>query len=105
MSPDLQIAKPLRKITDPGEIPRVAAIVAAAFSEDALNRYLFMGRASNPDHPKIQSLEFRTAYWETIIQPRFESGAILVESLDWAAVAIWYEMPIHACLATILILR
>ncbi|KAJ4349333.1 uncharacterized protein N0V89_007947 [Didymosphaeria variabile] len=79
MSSNLEIAKPLRKITDPSEIPRFAAIVAAAFSQDALNRYLFMGRESNPEHPKIQTLDDRKKYWEAIIQPRFEGGAILVE--------------------------
>jgi hypothetical protein len=90
MSTDLEITKPLRKITDLSDIPKFAAIIAAAFSQDALNRYLFLGRESNPEHPKIQSLEFRTKYWEAIVQPRFESGAILVESHDWAAIALWY---------------
>ncbi|KAL1610719.1 hypothetical protein SLS60_002389 [Paraconiothyrium brasiliense] len=90
MSSDLQIVKPLRKITDPSEIPRLAAIVAAGFSQDALNRYLFMGRESNPEHPKIQTLDDRKKYWEAIIQPRFEGGAILVESHDWAVVGLWF---------------
>ncbi|KAF2438212.1 hypothetical protein P171DRAFT_399102 [Karstenula rhodostoma CBS 690.94] len=90
MSTELEITKPLRKITDPSDIPRFAALVAAAFSQDALNRYLFLGRESNPEHPKIETLEFRTKYWETIVRPRFESGAILVESHDWAAIGLWF---------------
>jgi hypothetical protein len=90
MSNNLEITKPLRKITDASDLSQFASIIAAAFSQDALNRYLFLGRESNPEHPKIQSLEFRTKYWEAIVQPRFENGAILVESHDWAAIALWY---------------
>lgn len=90
MATELKITKPLRRITDPGDIPKFAALVAAAFSQDELNRYLLLGRESNPEHPKIQTLAFRTKYWEAIVRPRFEGGAILVESYDWAAIALWY---------------
>ena len=90
MPSDLSIAPPLRKITDSSDIPKLAVIVAKGFSQDALNRYLFLGRESNPDHPKLQELEPRVKYWEAILQPRFENGAVLVESHDWAAVALWY---------------
>ena len=90
MSSELQIAKPLRKITDASEIPRFASLIAKGFSQDALNRYLYLGRESNPKHPNLQKPEIRVKYWETVVQSRFESGAILVESHDWAAIAIWY---------------
>lgn len=89
MSSELTITKPLQKITDASEIHRFSSIAAAAFSQDALNRYLYLGRESHPEHPKLEQPELRAKYWEAIIGPRFDSGAILVESHDWAAVALW----------------
>lgn len=94
MSTELEITKPLRKITDANEIPKFATVIAAAFSQDALNRYLFMGRESNPEHPKIRTLESRKKHWEAFIRPRFEGGAVLVESYDWAVVALLYDQSI-----------
>lgn len=90
MPSTLEIAEPLRKVSDPNEIPRFAQIVAAGFSQDALNRYLYLGRESNPDHPKLQQFELRVKYWEAIIQPRFDGGAVLVQSHDWAAIGLWF---------------
>lgn len=87
MSSELKIEKPLRQLTDVSEVTKFASIVGDAFGPDALNRYLYLGRESNPEHPKLQ--ESRTPYWEAVCKPRFEAGAILVESHDWATVALW----------------
>ncbi|KAJ9606407.1 hypothetical protein H2200_009368 [Cladophialophora chaetospira] len=66
-----------------------AEVIAAAFSNDTLNRYLFLGRESRPDHPKLSQPELRVDFWLPHITSRFNGGGILVQNYDWAAVALW----------------
>ncbi|KAF2638800.1 hypothetical protein P280DRAFT_470841 [Massarina eburnea CBS 473.64] len=88
MSLALEIKKPLEAITNPEDIPHFASVVASAFSNDVVNRYLYLGRDSRPDHPKLQP-DLRAKYWERVITPRFQDRALLIQSHDWAAVALW----------------
>ncbi|KAF2121244.1 hypothetical protein BDV96DRAFT_640639 [Lophiotrema nucula] len=86
------VSLPLQQILNADEVPKFSSVVASAFLGDALNRYLYLGRESRPDHPKFTDEQFdlRVQYWEKIIRPRFETAAILVQSHDWAAVALWF---------------
>ncbi|OQU97070.1 hypothetical protein CLAIMM_03072 [Cladophialophora immunda] len=68
---------------------KFAHVIAAAFSNDALNRYLFLGRESQPDHPKLANFDHRVQYWLPHIKTRFENGGILIQTFEWAGVALW----------------
>lgn len=71
------------------ELPKFVNVIAEAFSDDALTRYLRLGLESRPDHPKLQSLDFGAQYWAPIVQTRFEQGGILLQANDFEAVALW----------------
>lgn len=81
-----QVLNPVRREED---LRKFAEVIAAAFSQDALNRYLFLGRESRPDHPKLLQFDARVEHWLTLITARFHGGAILAQTHDWAAVALW----------------
>ncbi|EXJ80278.1 hypothetical protein A1O1_08420 [Capronia coronata CBS 617.96] len=72
-----------------GEIIKFTSVIAAAFADDALNRYIFLGRESRPGHPKLSQPELRLQYWLPHIRSRLEGGGILLQTHDWAAVALW----------------
>ncbi|KIW96690.1 uncharacterized protein Z519_02081 [Cladophialophora bantiana CBS 173.52] len=82
------------------DLHKFAHVIAAAFSNDALNRYLFLGRESQPDHPKLEHFDHRVQYWLTHIKSRFEGGGILIQTYDWAGVALWLppgvEKPVNS---------
>ncbi len=81
---------PFVRVSQQAEVPRFAGVIAAAFANDALNRYLFLGRESRPDHPKLDDVDLRVQqHWLPTIQSRFDKGAVLIHTLDWAAVALW----------------
>ncbi|KAK4943429.1 hypothetical protein LTR10_016920 [Elasticomyces elasticus] len=84
-----RVAAPFARITKVEELENFARVIAGAFSNDALNRFIFLGRESRPDHPKLDDSEGRVQYWLPIVKSRFETGAILIQSSDWAAVALW----------------
>jgi hypothetical protein len=80
------------RVTKQDEVVRFAQVLCSAFSNDPLNRYLFLGRESRPDHPKLLAdvhAERRLEYWLPGILKRFERGEVLVQSSNWAAVALW----------------
>ncbi|EXJ63615.1 uncharacterized protein A1O5_11376 [Cladophialophora psammophila CBS 110553] len=81
------------------DLHKFAHVIAAAFSNDALNRYLFLGRESQPDHPKLEHFDHRVQYWLPHIKTRFEGGGILIQTYDWAGVALWLppgvEKPVN----------
>ncbi|KAL2414150.1 hypothetical protein ABEF95_004986 [Exophiala dermatitidis] len=77
------------QVKDEQEITRFAEVIAAAFANDALNRYIYLGRESRPDHPKFNNFQERVQYWVSLIRRRFEAGGILLHTYDWAAVALW----------------
>lgn len=70
-------------------VHRFTQVIAAAFSNDALNRYILLGRESHPDHPKLAQFDSRVQHWLPLVTTRAEKGGILVEAHDWAAVALW----------------
>ena len=76
-------------ISQEEDVRKFAQIIATAFSNDYLNRYLFLGRESRPDHPKLTDSDLRTDFWLPAITNRFKGGAVLVQTHDWAAVALW----------------
>ncbi|OAP62385.1 hypothetical protein AYL99_04588 [Fonsecaea erecta] len=76
-------------VSEEQDLHKFAQVIAAAFSNDALNRYLSMGRESHPDHPKLANLDHRVQYWLPHIKTRFENGGILIHTFDWAGVALW----------------
>ncbi|OCT54501.1 hypothetical protein CLCR_00919 [Cladophialophora carrionii] len=79
----------LTTITRDEDVPRFAQVICAAFSNDALNRYLFLGRESRPDHPKLTQHDLRVEFWIPLITDRYRNGGILVQTYDFAAVALW----------------
>ncbi len=79
----------LTTISREEDVRQFAQVVGAAFSNDYLNRYLFLGRESRPDHPKLSDADLRAEYWLPPITNRLKSGGILVQTYDWAAVALW----------------
>lgn len=76
-------------VESPEEVDKFARVIAAAFSNDALNRYLFLGLESRPDNPKLGEFDLRVQHWLPIVQTRFEKGALLIHTFDWAAAALW----------------
>ncbi|KAI1609316.1 hypothetical protein EDD37DRAFT_612873 [Exophiala viscosa] len=84
-----KVTVPYARVTKVEELKNFAQVIAAAFSNDALNRFIFLGRESRPDHPKLKEWEKRVQYWLPVVQSRFETGAILIQTCDWAAVALW----------------
>jgi hypothetical protein len=80
------------RVTKQDEVVRFAQVLCSAFSNDPLNRYLFLGRESRPDHPKLLAdvhTEERLEYWLPGILKRFKNGEVLAQSSNWAAVALW----------------
>ncbi|KAK5228328.1 hypothetical protein LTR47_000346 [Exophiala xenobiotica] len=80
------------RVTKQDEVVRFAQVLCSAFSNDPLNRYLFLGRESRPDHPKLLADAHdgdRLEYWLPGILKRFKNGEVLVQSSNWAAVALW----------------
>ncbi|KIX03053.1 uncharacterized protein Z518_06603 [Rhinocladiella mackenziei CBS 650.93] len=72
------------------DVSKFAQVIAAAFANDTLNRYMFLGRESRPDHPKLSQTDLRVAFWQPLMASRFEKGGILVQTYDWAGVALWW---------------
>lgn len=89
MSSDIDVKAPLTRVTTPDDVAKFATIITSSFTEDAVNHYLYLGLDARPDNPILQRNELRVQYWMKVIQPRLECGAILVQSHDWAAVALW----------------
>ena len=85
-----KVTVPYARVTKAEELKNFAQVIAGAFSNDALNRFIFLGRESRPDHPKLNDWEKRVQYWLPVVQSRFETGAILIQTSDWAAAALWY---------------
>jgi hypothetical protein len=81
--------RPLTTITDEKDLQKYAQVIAAAFSNDTLNRYLLLGRESRPDHPKLSQFDLRVEFWMPMITRNFKHGAILVQTCDWTGVAMW----------------
>ncbi|KIW72039.1 hypothetical protein PV04_00263 [Phialophora macrospora] len=79
----------LTAISREEDVARFAQVIVAAFSNDALNRYLFLGRESRPDHPKLSQPDLRVEFWLPLITTRHKGGGILVQTYDYAAVALW----------------
>ena len=90
MSGGQSVVAPFARVTKPDEVVRFAQVLCSAFSNDPLNRYLFLGRESRPDHPKLaDDAEEKLEYWLPGTRKRFEKGSVLVQSSNWAAVALW----------------
>ncbi|KIX95940.1 uncharacterized protein Z520_08195 [Fonsecaea multimorphosa CBS 102226] len=91
-------------VNEEEDLLKFAHVIAAAFSNDALNRYLFLGRESHPDHPKLAHFDNRVQYWLPHIRSRFENGGILIQTFDYAGVALWLppgvEKPVTSSAAT-----
>jgi hypothetical protein len=85
-----KVIAPYTRVTEANELRKFAQVIAGAFSNDAVNRFIFLGRESRPDHPKLTQFEERVQYWLPVVQTRFETGAILIQTSDWAAAALWY---------------
>ena len=79
----------LTTISREEDVRQFTQVVAAAFSNDTLYRYMYLGRESRPDHPKLSQPDVRLDYWLPAITNRFNGGGILVQTYDWAAVALW----------------
>jgi hypothetical protein len=79
----------LTTISQDEDVARFAQVIGAAFSNDALNRYLFLGRESQPDHPKLSQPDLRVEFWLPLITTRHKNGGVLVQTYDFAAVALW----------------
>lgn len=77
------------QVKDEADVLKFAQVIAAAFSNDALNRYIYLGRESRPDHPKLAQPELRVQYWLPLIRSRLEAGGILLQIYDYSAVALW----------------
>lgn len=78
-----------QRVTKQEELVNFAQVLARAFANDKLGRYLYLGRESRPDHPKLSQHEDRVRYWLSAVQSRFEKESLLLQSLNWAAVALW----------------
>ncbi|KIW54536.1 hypothetical protein, variant [Exophiala xenobiotica] len=90
MNGEQSVVAPFARVTKPDEVVRFAQVLCSAFSNDALNRYLFLGRESRPDHPKLaDDADEKLEYWLPGTRKRFEKGSVLVQSSNWAAVALW----------------
>ncbi|EXJ86487.1 hypothetical protein A1O3_03438 [Capronia epimyces CBS 606.96] len=76
-------------VKEEGDVVKFAEVIAAAFSNDAINRFIFLGRESRPDHPKLRDPGLRVQYWLPLIRSRLEGGGILLHTYDWAGVALW----------------
>lgn len=83
------ITGPFVRVTRQEELVNFAQVLAGAFSNDRLSRYLYLGRESRPDHPKNSQHDERVRYWLPAVQSRFEKDSLLLQSFDWAAVALW----------------
>ncbi|KIW11612.1 hypothetical protein PV08_10914 [Exophiala spinifera] len=83
------VAGPALRVTKPEELVPFAQVLTRAFANDKLNRYLFLGRESRPDHPRLSQHEERLQYWLSGVQKRFERESVLLQSSDFAAVALW----------------
>lgn len=79
----------LREVTDPDDIAQFAGVIAEAFNNDPLNRWLRLGDESKPDNPKLQHPHLALDHWLPVVRGRAEKGGILVQTYDWAAVALW----------------
>lgn len=89
-----KVIAPYTRVAQAEDLTKFARVIAGAFSSDALNRFIFLGRESRPDHPKLGQFEERVQYWLPVVQSRFETGAVLIQTSDWAAAALWYaEIP------------
>ncbi|KAH0836125.1 hypothetical protein AYO21_02765 [Fonsecaea monophora] len=92
-------------VSEEEDVHKFAQVIAAGFANDALNRYLFLGRDSRPDHPKLADFNNRVQHWLPLIKARFENGGILVHTFDWAGVALWLppgiEKPVPSSSAAI----
>lgn len=62
-------------------------VMYGAFQDDPLTLYVLLDKESRPDHPKLaQGPDMMQFLMETM----FDAGAVMLQSCDWAAVAIWY---------------
>ena len=87
MAPEQQ--QTLVTITHEEDLAKFAQVIASAFSNDTLNRYLLLGKESRPDHPKLSQFDLRVDFWMPMITRNFHNGGVLVQTQNWAAVAQW----------------
>jgi hypothetical protein len=67
---------------------RFATVIGTAFAGDALNRAALLTKDSLPNDTVISD-EQRTKHFLLGIRNKAETGGILVEAGDFAAVAVW----------------
>ncbi|KIV88030.1 hypothetical protein, variant [Exophiala mesophila] len=73
----------------PDRKSRFAQVIAEAFYNDPLNRWLRLGDESKPDNPKLQNPQLALDHWLPLVRGRADNGGVLVQTYDWAAVALW----------------
>ena len=79
----------LNEVTNPDHIVQFAQVIAEAFYNDPLNRWLRLGDESKPDNPKLQNPQLAFDHWLSVVRGRADNGGVLVQTYDWAAVALW----------------
>jgi hypothetical protein len=83
------LPRTVTRVTDRAEVSKFSEILGAAFAEGAFNRYMYLGRESRPDHPKLSDIQARTELWQAVLIKRFDTGAIFVQACNYSAVAVW----------------
>jgi hypothetical protein len=72
-------------------IQKTSAIMAAAFENDALERYVTIASDNLPNSTVIPP-ERHLKHFTTSIAEKVKAGAIVSEAGNWGAAAIWYVM-------------
>lgn len=73
---------------------RFARLIAASFAEDPLNRYFIRSKDSLPNSAAISQERLLEHFHSSSID-KVKSGAIIVETGDWAGAALWYVFQLH----------
>ena len=68
---------------------RFATVIGAAFASDALNRAVLLIKDDLPNDA-VLSDERRAQHFFAGIKNKAETGGILVEAANFAAVAVWF---------------
>ncbi|EFX04908.1 hypothetical protein CMQ_5170 [Grosmannia clavigera kw1407] len=76
-------------VKDEADLVMFAQVISVSFSDDPLHRYVLMGSESHPGHPKLHTPGFQEENWLATMRSRFEGGGLLLQSYNWAAVAVW----------------
>ena len=96
-------SKPIVPITTGKEdyAERLASVIGSAFARDALNRAVVLTKDSLPNDSEISD-ERRAEHFLPHIRNQAKNGAVLVESGNWAAVALWHVLrtPLKRALLT-----